>query len=123
MGFDADAFVREFLHPWNQHDVDGAVAMMTPDCVWEYPAGPEPFGTRFTGIAAVRRAVADVFERVPDIRYELVRYHAGEQHLVLELLVSGTQRDGTHLRFQACDVLTLERGKISAKRSYRKVVS
>ena len=30
-----DKFVDRFLEPWNQHDVDGALALMTDDCVWE----------------------------------------------------------------------------------------
>ena len=27
-------FVDRFLEPWNRHDVDGALALMTDDCVW-----------------------------------------------------------------------------------------
>jgi ketosteroid isomerase-like protein len=30
-----DTFVDRFLKPWNRHDVDGALALMTDDCVWE----------------------------------------------------------------------------------------
>jgi hypothetical protein len=29
-----DTFVDRFLEPWNRHDVDGALALMTDDCVW-----------------------------------------------------------------------------------------
>ena len=29
-----DTFVHRFLEPWNRHDVDGALALMTDDCVW-----------------------------------------------------------------------------------------
>jgi hypothetical protein len=28
-----DTFVDRFLGPWNRHDVDGALALMTDDCV------------------------------------------------------------------------------------------
>jgi ketosteroid isomerase-like protein len=41
------AFVDRFLAPWNRHDVDGAMALMTDDCVWEIPRGSEPHGTLF----------------------------------------------------------------------------
>jgi len=34
-----DTFVDRFLEPWNRHDVDGALALMTDDCVWEVPEG------------------------------------------------------------------------------------
>jgi ketosteroid isomerase-like protein len=30
-----DTFVGRFPEPWNRHDVDGALALMTDDCVWE----------------------------------------------------------------------------------------
>ena len=33
-----DTFVDRFLEPWNPHDVDGALALMTDDCVWEVNA-------------------------------------------------------------------------------------
>jgi len=69
-----EAFVRRFLAPWNAHDADGAVALMTDDCVWEITRGSEPHGTL---------------------------------------------ADGSQAKFHACDVRD---GKISAKRSYRKVV-
>ena len=40
-----DTFVGRFLEPWNRHDVDGALALMTDDCVWEVTRGREPHGT------------------------------------------------------------------------------
>jgi ketosteroid isomerase-like protein len=115
-------FVDRFLAPWNEHDVDGALALMTDDCVWEVPRGSEPHGTLFAGRAAVRSAIAGAFKAVPDIHYQAIRSSFGEQHVVVELLVTGTLRDGTKARFDACDILTLRDGLIAAKRSYRKVV-
>ena len=44
-----DAFVGRVLEPWNQQDVDGALALMTDDCVWEITRGREPHGTLCTG--------------------------------------------------------------------------
>lgn len=49
-----EAYVKKFLIPWNAHDVDGAMALMTDDCVWEITRGSEPHGTRFEGAYAVR---------------------------------------------------------------------
>jgi ketosteroid isomerase-like protein len=42
--------------------------------------------------------------------------------VVVELLVTGTLRNGTKTRFHACDILTMRDGLIAAKRSYRKVM-
>lgn len=117
-----DTFVQRFMKPWNAHDVEGAMALMTDDCLWEFTRGSEPHGTRFEGTAAVRAAIANAFETMPNIRYELVKSSFGPDLIVLELLVIGTLADGTSVRFQACDVMTMRDGKVAAKRSYRKVI-
>jgi ketosteroid isomerase-like protein len=117
-----ETFVQAFLAPWNAHDVEGAMALMTDDCVWEVTRGAQPHGTTFAGAQAVRAAIADAFKAMPDIRYDLVHSSFGPGVVVLELLVTGTPADGRKVMFQACDVMAVRDGKISAKRSYRKVV-
>ena len=123
MQLDTERFVAEFLEPWNRHDVEGALALMTDECVWEFTVGSEPWGRCFSGVSEVRAAIANAFRSVPDIHYDLIRYYAGEDHVVLELVVSGTNTEGAQLRYQACDIMVLRGDKIAAKRSYRKVVS
>jgi ketosteroid isomerase-like protein len=49
-----DTFVDRFLEPWNRHDVDGALALMTDDCVWEIPRGREPDDAQHQGSGAGR---------------------------------------------------------------------
>ena len=117
-----EAFVTRFLKPWNAHDVGGAMALMTEDRLWEIPRGAEPHGTAFKGSQAVRAAIAAAFEALPDVRYELVRSSFGPDLVVVELLVSATLAGGKRAKFHACDVMTVEDGKVAAKRSYRKVV-
>ena len=51
-----DTFVDRFLEPWNQHDVDGALALMIDDCVWEITRGREPHRTLRTGRPFARRS-------------------------------------------------------------------
>jgi len=116
------AFIEKFMKPWNDHDVDGAMALMTDDCLWEIPKGSAPHGTRFEGAATVRSAIASAFKAMPDIRYELVRSSFGRDLVVLELLVTAGLPDGRQARFHACDVMTIRDGRVAAKRSYRKVV-
>jgi len=98
------------------------LALMTDDCVWEVTRGREPHGTLYTGRAAVRSAIVEAFKALPDVNYRPVRNSFGEDHVVVELLVTGTLGDGKKARFHACDILTLRDGLIAAKRSYRKVV-
>ena len=80
-----DAFVQRFLQPWNDHDVDGAMSLMTDDCIWEIPRGPDAHGTRFEGGSQVRAAIAGAFEAMPDIHYAVVRSSFGPGLVVLEL--------------------------------------
>ncbi|MBM3648835.1 MAG: nuclear transport factor 2 family protein [Alphaproteobacteria bacterium] len=117
-----EAFVARFLAPWNAHDIEGAMALMADDCLWEVARGPQPHGAAFHGAAAVRGAMAAVFAALPDIRYELVRASFGPDLIVLELSVSATSADGPVMTFHACDVMTMRDGKVAAKRSYRKVI-
>jgi ketosteroid isomerase-like protein len=84
-----DTFVGRFLEPWNRHDVDGALALMTDDCVWEVTRGREPHGTLYTGQTAVRSAIVEAFKALPDVNYNPVRNSFGEDHVVVELLVRG----------------------------------
>jgi SnoaL-like domain len=68
-----DTFVDRFLEPWNRHDVVGALALMTDDCVWEITRGREPHATLYTGRADVRSAIVEAFKALPDINYQPVR--------------------------------------------------
>jgi len=70
----------------------------------------------------VRTAIDDAFKAVPNIHYQPLHSHYGKDHVVVELLVTGTRVDGEELRFHACDILTLAGDKIAGKRSYRKVL-
>ena len=116
------AFVDRFLKPWNDHDVEGAMSLMTDDCVWEITRGSELYGKRIEGSKAVRAAMADAFRAMPDIHYELVHSSFGQDLVVVELLVTATLAGGRPAKFQACDIMTVRDGKVAVKRSYRKLV-
>lgn len=94
--------------------------MMTDDVVFEASFGKEPWGTRVVGQTALREFLADMFERIPDVRWDELRHFAGPEHAVVEWLTTGTPRGGARYEVQGCDVLTLRDSRIAAKRSYRK---
>ncbi|MGH7905332.1 MAG: nuclear transport factor 2 family protein [Candidatus Binataceae bacterium] len=112
--------VLRFQPPWNAHDVDGIMRLMTGDCVWEFTGGPEPAGRVFKGAAAVREAIASRFATVPDIRYEFIRQYPADSHSTVELTVSGSDPKSGKFRYQVCDILEIRDDRISVKRSYRK---
>jgi ketosteroid isomerase-like protein len=122
MAFDGEAFVTRFNTVWNGHDLDGIMAMMTDDVVFEASFGKDPWGTRAVGRAAVREQVAEILQRIPDVRWDEIRHFACPELAVVEWITTGTPRGGTRFEVFGCDVLALRDGKIAAKRSFRKAV-
>jgi ketosteroid isomerase-like protein len=120
MAFDGDAFVERFNTVWNAHDLDGILGMMTDDVVFEASFGKDPWGTRITGKPEVRRFLTEMFERIPDVRWDEIRRVARPDCVVVEWLTTGSPKGGTRYEVEGCDILTLRDGRIAAKRSYRK---
>src|SRR5580658_579670 len=58
------AAVARFSAAFDRHDLDGVMAAMTADCVFESTAPPD--GVRYQGQAAVRRAWAEFFAASSD---------------------------------------------------------
>jgi ketosteroid isomerase-like protein len=102
--------------------VDGILAMMTDDVVFEASFGKEMWGTRVAGKPAVREFLLGMFTRVPDIRWDEIRHYVHPDVAVVEWITSGTPHGSTRFGVYGCDVLALRDGRISAKRSFRKGV-
>ncbi len=108
-----EQLLTEFGTAWNDHDLDAALALTTPDIVFE-STGPAPDGTRSEGRDAVREAWAPIFA-------DTASHFDGE-----ELIVDGDRvvqcwtyrwADG-HVR--GIDVFVLRDGLVAAKHSYVK---
>ena len=119
-GFDSDKFLSKFAAVWNNHDVAGIADMFTDDAIFEASFGPDPWGERAEGKEAATRLAAQVFERIPDVRFEEIRRHVTPAFVAIEQVQAGTPRDGEPFEAHIVDLLTLRDGKISAKRTYRK---
>src|SRR5688572_4250183 len=119
---DTDVFklLDAFAAAWNRHDVDGLMACMTDDCVFEAAAGKEVAGTRHVGREAVRRAYAAVFETYADAQWNRPRHFVAGERAVSEWTFTGTTRDGAKVEVNGCDLFTLRSGRIAVKNSYRK---
>jgi ketosteroid isomerase-like protein len=123
-GLSANDFAVKFLAPWNAHDTQAVLASLPEDFAWQFTAGTDPHGALYRGKAQLKDAVERLFGAVPDIHYRIVDLHEGPQHLVMELLVTGNNREtGANLNFQACDIVMFDGERLREKRSYRKVVS
>ena len=120
MAFDGEAFVSRFNTVWNGHDLEGILDMMTDDVIFEASFGKDPWGHRVVGKPAVRQFLKEMFERIPDVRWDETRHYAHPDVAVVEWLTSGTPRGSGRYEVHGCDILALRDGKIAAKRSYRK---
>jgi ketosteroid isomerase-like protein len=122
MAFDGEKLVARFNDVWNGHAIEGILEMMTDDVVFEASFGKDPWGTRVTGKPALRAFLEDMFDRIPDVRWDELRHFACPELAVVEWTTTGSPRGGTPYKVEGCDILTLRDGKIAAKRSYRKGV-
>ncbi|QYN32320.1 nuclear transport factor 2 family protein [Pseudonocardia sp. DSM 110487] len=110
----ADAF--------NAHDLDAIMEFFAEDCSLDMPRGPEPWGQRLTGKAAVREGLAARFKGLPDVHYGDARHWVSGDLGVSEWLLTGTAHGGRQIRVRGCDHWEFRDGKIVRKDSYWKIV-
>jgi ketosteroid isomerase-like protein len=105
--------VAAFQKAFDAHDVDGVMAAMTPDCVFEDTSPPD--GVRHEGADAVRAAWADLFTASPDGVFTTEEViEAGDRVIVRWRYSWG---DG-HVR--GVDLFTVRDGLVAEKRAYVK---
>src|SRR5678815_6195822 len=91
--------LKAILNAFNDHDLDAIMQFFADDCSFDMPRGPEPWGARFVGKAAVRQALATRFQGLPDVHYGEDRHWISGNFGVSEWLLTGTAPVSyTHLR-------------------------
>jgi len=108
---------------FNDHDLARIMAFFSDDCSLDMPRGPEPWGTRYVGKAAVREGLQTRLEMLPDVHYAEARHFATEEMGVSEWLVTGTLKSGETVRGRGCDHYEFRDGKVVRKDSYWKIVT
>src|SRR5688572_11955316 len=63
------ATLKAIADAFNAHDLDVIMEFFADDCSLDLPRGPDPWGKRFTGKAAVREGLAMRFKGLPDVHY------------------------------------------------------
>lgn len=116
------ATMEEVLAAFNRHDLDAIMAYFSEDAVLEMPRGPEPWGARFVGKAAVREGLAARFAGLPDVRYSEDRHFVCGDRGVSEWLLTGTTTAGERIAVRGCDLWEFRDGLIARKDSYWKIV-
>lgn len=113
--------LRAIAAGFDSHDLDRIMVHFTDDCVFETPRGPEAFGRRVKGLAAVRAAFADRFAGIPDVRYTDDSHFVAGDRGVSEWLLSGTTADGQRIEVRGCDIWTFRGDKVAHKNSFWKI--
>jgi len=105
---------------WTRHDIDAIMEMMSPDCTFETSGGPDPWGRRYEGPAAVKEAIAEIFEMLPDIRFANARHIVFGDRGISEYTLIATRPDGSRIEARGCDLFEFKGGRIHRKDSFRK---
>jgi len=115
--------LEDLLAAFNAHDLDRVMEFFVEDCVLEMPRGTDPWGTRFSGRAAVREGLEQRFRGLPDVRYGDEEHWACGDHAVSRWLLTGTSPEGQRVTVRGCDLFDLAAdGRIQRKDSYWKIV-
>ncbi len=114
--------LRAITDAFNRHDLDAIMAFFADDAVFETPRGPEPFGRRFEGRAAVREGLAARFSGIPDVQYGDDHHIVAGDRGASEWTLTGTTTDGERLEVRGCDLWAFRDGKIVRKDSYWKII-
>jgi len=107
------AVVERFGQAWGAHDLDGALSMVTDDCVFD-ATGPAPDGVRHVGGDAIRAAWQAIFDDHAAVFEAEQTFAAGDRVVQLWRY----HWNGGHIR--GIDVFTVCDGKVAEKLSYVK---
>ena len=122
MGHDHEMrMLQQITTAFDAHDLDGIMAHIADDAVFEGPRGTEPWGTRVVGHAAVREAFAARFAGIPDIRYQGDAHFVDGDRGASEWTLSGTTTDGERIEVRGCDLWTFRDGQVVKKDSFWKI--
>jgi ketosteroid isomerase-like protein len=115
--------MRAISAAFNSRDVERIVDCFTDDGVFCLARGPEPVGRTLKGKAAIRKALADRFKQIPEMRWENEEYIlAGDDCAISLWTVRGRGNDGEELNYQGCDIYRFRGDKIVHKNTFWKQV-
>jgi ketosteroid isomerase-like protein len=107
---------------FNRRDVDRIVSFFADDATFYLARGPEPVGRTLHGKETIRKALADRFKVIPDMRWDHKEYILMGDRGISVWTVRGKSADGEALNYQGCDIYEFRDGKILNKDTYWKIV-
>lgn len=115
----AHAAVARFTDAFARGDVNGLMALITEDCVFE-ATGPAPDGIRHEGADVIRGVWEELFAQTRDPSFTEEEALVCGDRAVVRWRYSWTEPDGSSGHVRGVDVLRLRDGLVSEKLSYVK---
>ena len=114
--------LKAIADAFNRHDLDAIMQFFADDAVFESPRGPDPWGRRFEGKAAIREGTAARLSGIPDVHYGDDDHFVAGDRGASEWTLTGTTTDGLRIEVRGCDLWTFRDGLVTKKDSYWKSV-
>ena len=112
--------LQQLFDAFNDHDLEGVLALMSDDIVFDGAAGPEAFGARFVGHEAVGAAFEGVWKTFPDVKWANDSHFVSDGLGVSQWTLVGTREDGMKIEADGVDLFSFKDGKIASKKAFRK---
>jgi ketosteroid isomerase-like protein len=113
------AAIERFNEAFNRHDVDGVMAAMTDDCLFD-STYPPPDGRRFEGQEAVRGFWESFFRSSPDAAFETEELFAAGDRCVVRWRYQWVDAQGRAGHIRGVDLFRVRDGKVVEKLAYVK---
>ncbi len=115
--------MRQISAAFNSRDVGRIVDCFAEGATFCLARGPEPVGRTLRGKAEIRKALADRFRQIPDMRWENEEYILAPPDRAISVwTVRGKGSDGEDLDYQGCDIYRFAGDKIIGKNTFWKIV-
>jgi ketosteroid isomerase-like protein len=107
---------------FRRHDVDAILDTFAEDGRFDITRGPDPWGERFQGKPAIRKALEQLFAGIADVQFvDATSWVKGDRG-TSEWTCVGTTAKGRPIRVRGCDLFEFRNGLITCKDSYFKQV-
>jgi steroid delta-isomerase-like uncharacterized protein len=113
---ESKAVLDKWLHAWNTHDAEAAVALVTDDYKRRDPSAPD-----IDGPDGQRAFLGQVFNAFPDIQVEELHRVAEGDLIAVHVIMTGSHQGelwgipatGTTVRFEAQEMYRVRDGKVA----------
>lgn len=113
--------LNAILEAFNHHDLDRIMTFFADECVLEMPRGPDLWGRRYEGKAAVREGLQSRFTGMPDVHYGDAQHFIDGETGITQWTVTGTMTTGQRIEVRGCDFYSFRDGRIVKKDSFWKI--